>query len=127
MAQDLKTLDSMTAGEDAASLPFSRGSDGLIWKVEASTGDHAFTPSRLCVPPSCVQTFFEVAPPVSCHAGFAKCYEAYLANGTYAASASYGVYSTLSSMPALSDTSASATWISAAHSYPACAISYLDN
>ena len=68
------TLDANT-GEDAAQLPFVRGTDGLIWKVDSSTGDHGFTPSRLCVSNSCVQTFFEVAHSGGNHPGFAKCYD----------------------------------------------------
>lgn len=62
------------AGENATSLPFSRDDDGLIWKTDASTGDHAFTPSRLCIPHSCVQTFLQIAHSES-HVGFAKCWE----------------------------------------------------
>lgn len=70
-----KTLDAnKEAGENAAQLPFSRDGEGLIWKTDASTGDLAFTSSRLCVPASCVLVFLEVAHSGS-HVGFAKCYE----------------------------------------------------
>lgn len=70
-----KTLDvNKEAGENAAQLPFSRDGEGLIWKTDASTGDLAFTPSRLCVLASCVSVFLEVAHSGS-HVGFAKCYE----------------------------------------------------
>ena len=62
------------AEENAASLPFLRDEAGLVWKVDASTGDHAFVPRRLCVPESCVPIFLEIAHSGS-HVGFAKCWD----------------------------------------------------
>ena len=59
-------------GENAALLPFLRDEAGFVWKIDASTGDHAFIPRRLYVPESCVPTFLEVAHSES-HVGFAKC------------------------------------------------------
>ena len=70
----LQTLKSNEeAGENAAKLPFVRNKDGLIWKVDAATGDHGLSPRRLCVPESCIPTFLEVAH--TSHVGLAKSFE----------------------------------------------------
>jgi hypothetical protein len=60
------------AGEDAAKLPFARDPQGLLWKIDAATGDHAFLPDRLCLPESCIKIFLETAHSDS-HLGFARC------------------------------------------------------
>ena len=62
------------AGEDAAKLPFFRGEDGLIWRIEDSTADKAYTPERLCVPSNCIKTFFDIAHSGG-HVGRNKCHE----------------------------------------------------
>ena len=70
----LQTLEANDAtGENAANLGFMRSDDGLIWTVDAATGDHGFSPHRLCIPEPCVQTFLEVAH--SSHVGLAKSFE----------------------------------------------------
>lgn len=63
------------AGEDAAKLPFYIGDDGLIWRVDDYTSDHAYAPERLCVPESCVQDFFDIAHDKNGHVGRDKCHE----------------------------------------------------
>ena len=62
------------AGEDAAKLPFFRAEDGLIWRIEDSTADKAYTPERLCVPDLCTREFFDIAHSGG-HVGRNKCHE----------------------------------------------------
>ena len=61
-------------GNNAAKLPFFRDEKGLIWRVEDSTGDHAYTPQRLCVPEDCIRDFFDVAHSGG-HVGRNRCHE----------------------------------------------------
>ena len=70
----VKVLDANDHYE-AAKLPFEKDEDGIIWRIDDKTGDHAFTPRRLCIPDACVKTFFDIAH-TDAHIGFAKCYEA---------------------------------------------------
>ncbi len=63
------------AGEDAANLPFYRGTDGLIWRIDDVTSDHAFAPERLCVPNACVKDFFDTVHDKNGHIGRNKCHE----------------------------------------------------
>ena len=70
----LQTLEvNEEAGENAVRLPFLRDREGLIWKVDTATGDHGFTPKRLCVLEPCVATFLEAAH--LGHVGLAKSFE----------------------------------------------------
>ena len=55
----ISVLDSSSEG--AAKLPFVRGPDGLIFRLDATTGDHAYTPRRLAVPDSCIQDVLRIA------------------------------------------------------------------
>ena len=71
----LEVLDkNEQADEDAANLPFFRGEDKLIWRVEDSTSDKAYTPLRLCVPDNCVEEFLKIAHSGG-HHGRDKCHE----------------------------------------------------
>ena len=65
-----------TDPENAATLPFFRDEEGLIWRSDGSTGDHAFDGMRLCLPGdrACLKTFFDTAHSES-HVGFAKMFE----------------------------------------------------
>ena len=58
-------------GEGAGKLPFVRGPDGLIFRLDASTGDHAYTPRRLAVPDSCIQDVLQIAHGDG-HPGYAR-------------------------------------------------------
>ena len=73
----IKVLDANEADpENAATLPFFRDEEGLIWRNDGSTGDHAFDGTRLCLPADkgCLKTFFNTAHSES-HVGFAKMFE----------------------------------------------------
>ena len=68
-----QVLDS--GGEDAATLPFCRGEDGLIFRSDGfTTGDHAYEPRRLCIPHPVVADILQLAHDDG-HAGYAKCFE----------------------------------------------------
>ena len=75
-----KVIDVLDANqndpENAATLPFFRDEEGLIWRRDDSTGDHAFDGTRLCLPGdrACLKTFFDTAHSES-HVGFAKMFE----------------------------------------------------
>ncbi len=62
------------AGEDAAKLLFWRDNEGLIWKVEDSTAEAAYTPARLSIPDNCTKEFLSIAHSDG-HIGRDKCYE----------------------------------------------------
>ena len=68
-----KVLD-VNGDEDAAKLPFVRGPDGLIFRLDVATGDHAYTARRLCVPQSCVKDILQIAHGEG-HPGYARCLE----------------------------------------------------
>ncbi len=75
----LRILDTLKANddadEDAAKLPFYLSNDGLIWRIDNYTSDHAFAPERLYVPDSCVKDFFDIAHDKNGHIGRDKCHE----------------------------------------------------
>ena len=60
-------------GENSAVLPFERD-NGLIFKLDDVTGDHAFSDRRLCVPEAASKHFFETAHSNE-HIGYAKMYD----------------------------------------------------
>ena len=62
--------------KNAATLSFFRNKEGLIWRNNGSTGDHAFNSTRLCLPRDKIylKTFFDTAYSES-HVGFAKIFE----------------------------------------------------
>lgn len=74
-AKILKTL-TKNGTEDGAELPFVV-EDGLIFRLEGYySGDHAFQPRRLCIPPGGAQKeIFEAIHDRNNHLGFARCYE----------------------------------------------------
>ena len=57
----------------ATKLPFVRGPDpdGLIFRLDSPTGDHAYTPRRLCVPNSCIKDVLQIAHGDG-HPGYAR-------------------------------------------------------
>ena len=63
------------AGEDAANLPFYRGTDGLIWRIDDATADYAFAPERLCIPKACVKDFFDIVYNKNGYIGRNRCYK----------------------------------------------------
>ena len=62
--------------ENATTLPFFRDEEGLIWRNNGSTGDHAFDGTRLCLlgDKACLETFFDTAYS-ELHIGFAKMFK----------------------------------------------------
>ena len=62
--------------ENAASLPFFRDEEGLIGRIDGSTGDHAFDGTRLYIPnnKACLKIFLDTAHSDS-YVGFAKMFE----------------------------------------------------
>ena len=62
------------AGEDAAKLPFFRGTDGLFWRIDDITSANGYTPRRLCIPRDCTREFFDIAHSSS-HIGRDRCHE----------------------------------------------------
>lgn len=72
-AKTIAVLDNGSG--DAAKLPFSRESDGLIFRSDGiTTGDHAYQPRRLCIPRSVVSDILALGHNEG-HHGFAKCYD----------------------------------------------------
>ena len=62
------------AGEDAAKLPFFRGTDGLFRRIDDTTSANGYTPRRLCIPKDCVKEFFDIAHSSS-YIGRDRCHE----------------------------------------------------
>ena len=48
------------ASEDAANLPFYRGTDRLIWRIDDTTIDYIFAPERLYISKAYVKDFFDI-------------------------------------------------------------------
>ena len=67
-------LDVNIKAEDSFALPFVREHDGLIWRRDYATGDHAFEPKRLCLPESVVGEILNMTHGQG-HPGYGKLYE----------------------------------------------------
>ena len=63
------------ATEDGTRILFCR-ENGLIFRLEGyASGDHAFVPRRLCIPPKAEKTIFEAIHDSNNHLGFTRSYE----------------------------------------------------
>ena len=70
-----KVIEVLNRGaEDGTKLPFFRGEDGLIYRVEEADNTHPLSPRRLCIPENVVPDIFSMSHNKS-HQGFDKTYE----------------------------------------------------
>ena len=63
------------AGEDVANLPFYRGTDGLIQRIDNATIDYIFALERLCILKAYVKDFFDIVYNKNGYIGRDRCYK----------------------------------------------------